>query len=467
MRHWISKLVRSFRSPAEVTVEVATDVAAPAARVASIDTAVENLESRRLFASSLAYGINANAISSSTYPEIVSMMKDTGTKSARLWMSINSWSQNETGIFKYVRKFADEGFDVMVTAVPKIGGSYETVKNYFNWASDKLGSSVDRWQIGNELDFDYGTSASGLGRYVDTVLAPAAAGLHANGEKVVSGAVSWNPEHVKTLVGEGMLNHVDFVGYHPYRNSVADLKLRVAQVKDYANGKPLVASEWNARGHENNKDTWNDAIKDFWPTIRDNFYAAYYFAAVKVNTLAGPAGVITSGGSANGEFYSTYKGLKNNFSSGGTVAPAKPAPALTPTPAKPTTPTAPVGVLPSATGKPAVGGFRIFDGRTGQVIKGYENVTSNTTIKLSSLANRQIQIRAMTSSNTQSVKFTFSGRAIRTENTAPYTVFGNSKNVATAWYTTGGSYSLSAQAYSADNANGTVGSKLSLVLKFI
>ncbi|HEX8322827.1 MAG TPA: hypothetical protein VF595_02835 [Tepidisphaeraceae bacterium] len=448
---------------------VSTDSATDSSSALAAGRPVENLEARRLFASSLAYGINANAISSSTYPEIVSMMRDTGTKTARLWMSINGWGHNETGIFKYIRRFANEGFDIMVTAVPKQGGSYETVKDYFNWASDKLGSSVDRWQIGNELDFDYGTSANGLGRYVDTVLAPAAAGLHANGEKVVSGAVSWNPEHIKTLVEQGMLNHVDFVGYHPYRNSVADLQKCVAQVKDYANGKPLIASEWNVRSHEGNKGEWNDAIKEYWPTIRDNFYAAYYFAAVKVGTRAGPAGVITNGGSPNGEFYSTYKGLKNNFSSGGAVAPTRPAPAPAPTPEPTPNVPAPVtnGNQPSATGKPSVGGFRIFDAVTGQVIKGYENVTTGQTIKLSSLANRKIQIRALTTSNTQSVKFTFSGRATRTENTAPYTVFGDSRNRETPWYATAGRFTLGATAYSADYAKGAAGAKLSLILNFV
>ena len=292
---------------------------------------------------------------------------------------------------------------------------------------------------------------------------PAAAGLHSAGEKVVSGAVSWNPDDIKKMVNAGMLNYVDFVGYHPYRNSVAQLKDAVSEVKSVINGKPLIATEWNVRGHEGNKGEWADAIKDYWPTIRDNFYAAYYFAANKVNTRAGPAGVITSSGSPNGEFYSTYKGLGGNFSGGGTVTPTTPTTPIDP----PTNPGTGVGNTPSSGAKPSIGSFRIFDTVTGQVIKGYENVTSGKTIKLSDLAHRQIQIRAMTSSNAKSVKFSFTGKATRTENNAPFTAFANSRGAETSWTAAKGSYTLKATAYSQQFTKGTAGVSLSLVLKFI
>ena len=139
MRTFFSNLVRSFRKT-EITQ-------APAAATMP----VEDLESRRLFASSLAYGINANAVTSSNYSKIVGMLRDTGTQSVRLWVNLNSYnSRSESGIFKYVRRFSSDGFDTTVTVVPSQGGaSYDSVRNSFAWLADKRGDSVDRWQAGN------------------------------------------------------------------------------------------------------------------------------------------------------------------------------------------------------------------------------------------------------------------------------------------------------------------------------
>ncbi|MDB5326157.1 MAG: hypothetical protein JWM57_1726 [Phycisphaerales bacterium] len=442
MRKWISKLVRSV-SPAAVEVSAAS---------------IENLEERRLCSGAYAYGINANSSSSTQFDQVVSMLRSTGTKSVRLWLGINSWSHSETGMFKYIRRYKAAGFDVTLSAVPSMKGSASTIESYFDWAAGALGGSVDRWAVGNEPDR---TQWSGnLDGYVNDLLKPASEGLHSHGEKVVSAGVSWNPDDEATMVRAGMLNYVDFVGYHPYAKTISQLATNVAEVKALAGGKPLVATEWNARGHEGNASDWNDAIKASWPTIRDNFYAAYYYAAVKSNTMAGAAGVLTSGGGQNGEFYSTYRSLGGNFSGSGTVTP----PVVTPPVVTPPV-TTPTGNVPSSTGKPSVGGFKIVDAITGATL--YSNVTSATTIKLSSLAHRQIQILASTSSNAQSVKFTFTGRATRTENSAPYTVFGNSQNVETPWYTTAGSYTLSATAYTADNALGTASTTLTLILKFV
>lgn len=447
MRKWFSKLSKAVRP------------AAPSAPVAVAQQ--EELEGRRLMSSSLAYGINTNSITASNYPNVVKMLRDTGTKTVRAWISISSFSKKETGVFKYIRKFKADGFDVMATvAFHKAHGDSETIRDYFNWIGEDLGGSVDRFQVGNEIDKDYGN----LTGYVTDVLRPAAAGLHSAGEKVVSGAVSWNPDDVHKMVNAGMLNYVDFVGYHPYRHSVNELKSAISEIKSFIGGKPLVASEWNVRGHEGNSGEWQSAIKEYWPTIRDNFYAAYYFAAIKINSMAGPSGVITSSGSQNGGFYSTYKSLGDNFNGGGTVTPTDP----TPTPTVPPVDNPGTGVnIPSSGSKPSVGSFRLFDGVTGQVIKGYENVTAGTTIKLSSLPHTKIQVRAMTSSNAKSVKFSFSGKATRTENNAPFTAFANSKGAEAAWQAVRGSYTLSAIAYNQQYAKGTASAKLSLVLKFV
>ena len=448
MRKWFTKLSKAVRP------------AAPS--VAPVTCQQEELEGRRLMSSSLAYGINANSITASNYPHVVKMLRDTGAKTVRAWVSIYSWDKKETGVFKYVRKFASDGFDVTASVVPhQKGGSSETIRDYFNWIGKTLGSSVGRFQVGNEIDKDMGN----LTGYVTDMLRPAAAGLHAAGEKVVSGAVSWNPDDVKKMANAGMLDYVDYVGYHPYRNSVAQLKSAIAEIRSFTN-KPLVATEWNVRGHEGNSGEWQQAIKEYWPTIRDNFYAAYYFAAIKINSMAGPSGVITKDGSQNGGFYSTFKSLGGNNGGGGTVTPTNPTTPTTPDDDDNETPTT-GGNTPSSSGKASIGSFRLFDGVTGKIIKGYENVTAGTTIKLSSLPHTKIQIRAMTSSNAKSVKFSFTGRGTRSENNAPFTAFANSKGAEAAWQAVKGSYTLSATAYTQQFLKGTAGTALALTLKFV
>ncbi|MGC4034077.1 MAG: hypothetical protein QM754_20540 [Tepidisphaeraceae bacterium] len=439
MRQLISKIVPNF-----VRRFAVKSAAAKAAPKSAIE-AVENLEERRLFASSLAYGINANAITSSNYGSIVKMLNDTGTKTVRIWLNLSSWStRSEAGIFKYIRKFSNDGFDTTVTVdPPKSASSDSAVTNAFKWLADDLGDYVDRWQVGNEVDKEF----SSLKNYVNDILKPAAAGLHAKGEKVISGSVSWDPEDVKTMVGYGMLNYVDMVGYHPYVKSVDQLKEVTAEVKDLANGKPIVATEWNVRGSEGDKSAWAEEIKDFWPTIRDNYYAAYYFAAVKVSTLAGPAAVLTSGGGQNGAFYTTYKSLKSNTSGGGSV----------------TGSTSGSTASTSAT-KPSVVSYTIYDS-AGKAISGYTNITSDTTVDLSKLGNRYIQIKASASSNTSSVKFAFTGRSTRTENTAPWEVFGSGSTAAN-WYASAGTYTLTATPYTSDNAAGTAGAAKTIKLTF-
>ena len=79
--------------------------------------------------------------------------------------------------------------------------------------------AVDRWEIGNEVDsanYFKGT----LKQYVSNFLKPASDELHVAGEKVVSAGVSWNPEDVKEMIGYGMLDMVDYVGFHPYARGV-------------------------------------------------------------------------------------------------------------------------------------------------------------------------------------------------------------------------------------------------------
>lgn len=411
---------------------------------------LEPLEGRQMLASAYAYGINVNKISSSTYSATVKMLRDTGTKSVRVWYGLKSYGERkEAGIVKYIRKLAADGFDVMVAIVPPSGkvGTPAEVTGLFNYLVKVPGltAAVDRWQIGNEPDHKTYWKGS-FAQYVTNFLAPAANVLHSKGEKVVSAGPSWNPADVKKMVDAGMLKYADYVGYHPYRSTLADLKKRVSEVKAIVKGKPLVASEWNIRGREGNTTSWNNGIKEFWPVIRDNFYAAYYYAAIKSTTMAGKAGVMNTNGSANGTFYSTYKSLGKNGSFSKVSADEGTAAAVV-----------------NASTKPVINAFKIIDGKTGATI--ISKVVKSQTIKLSTLPTKNIQIVALTGGETESVKFKFSGRGTHIENDAAYKTFAESGGAST-FNAKAGTFSITATAYGADDAAGVVGGSLSLSLTF-
>lgn len=417
--------------------------------------AFEPLEDRKLFASAYALGINANKIDKSTYDSVVQMLRDTGTKTVRVWYGFSSYdTRTEAGIFKYIRKFKNDGFDVMLAVVPQNGinpSSADKVKGLFNWlmTGANLRNYVDRWEVGNEPDRDdywKGTPTS----YVEKLLKPAAEVLRSYGEKVVSAGPSWNPEHVKQMVQAGMLDYVDYVGYHPYRNTVEDLKTRIAQVKSYANGKPLIASEWNIRGRESSsKSYWAEGVADFWPIIRDNFFAAYYYAAIVSGTMAGPAGLIYTSGSKNEPFYSTYKTFKSTLN-GGSSDPVDPAPSTGNT----------------ASSLPSVSAIQLWDANSDKVL--YSSITDGMTIDLAKLSSSQLGFTALTSSGTKSVRFTRDG-STRTEGISPFSMYGdqnNGKDILGRTFTTG-KFTFSVQAFSGSNATGTASTQRTFTLNFI
>ena len=411
---------------------------------------VDALEPRQMFAASgTDHGINVNNINASNYAPVVKMLRDTGTQNIRLWYGPRSWGERgDPWIMQYVRKFAKDGFDITLTvAAPKgaVGSSAQVTGLFQHLVSlPGIKSAVDRWQVGNEPDHAQYWRGS-LPQYVNSFLAPASSVLRGAGEPVISAGPSWNPDDIKTMVNAGMLKYCDYVGYHPYRSTVADLKLRLSQVKALVGSKPLVASEWNIRGRTGDA-SWAAGIREFWPVIKANFQSAYFFCAVRNESLAGKSGVLTASGAPNGVFYSTWKGLKNDNSTGGLV------PASTGT-------TGSNGVTTGA--KAYVGGFKIVNATTGRTLTGLGNVTSSQTIKLSSLSTRNIQIVALANSSTSSVKFGFSGQSSRIENNADFKAFANS------WAARVGSFNLSTSSYSSDNARGTLGNTLGLTLKFV
>jgi hypothetical protein len=427
-----------------------------------VKSSVEQLEERKMFASDLALGINANNLWLSNYDQAVKLYRDTGTNAVRLWCTIEDYnSRSEGGVFKFAKKLHNDGFDVTLTLSPRNGkmpASAQQVKDYVNFVASWPGmrESVDRWEIGNEPDHDQYWQGS-LTQYVNNFLKPASEVLRGMGEKVVSAGPSWNPADVQTMIDAGMLKYVDYVGYHPYRNSVAELKRDVAKVKDMVGSKPLVATEWNARGSEGDKVAWAAKIESYWPTIRDNFEIAHYFATFKVNSMAGPAGLINPDGSKNTLFYNVYDSFEHTMNGGGgTVGGSNGGSTNNPAPAP----------TPTNSVKPAVTTVSLIDANTDSAVSGYSTVNSGETIDLAKFSTRSLNFLAKGNSNTDSVKFTFNGKT-RIETNEPWAAFGDDQGDMRGQALAPGTYTLTTQAFSGDNATGTAGSVQTFTLNVI
>lgn len=305
--------------------------------------AFESLEVRRVFASAHPVAINFvdEALFEENFAISLAYAKSLGVKAVRLWVGIdtlaerpNAWDPvypygshtlgeadgdpriNSIGlVMKRAFRLHDEGMSVMLLVNDRQADapeSAEAVRGFFRHMMDSpeyVGGSrtlkevVDYWEIGNEVDSAayWQPSASGkelgIQRYVKEYLIPAANELKTGAnETVVSAGVSWNPADLETLLAAmktaGMLNLVDYAGYHPCGscdptvssvNQVAE-RTAAAMVVGRKYGKELVATEWSIRGFGNtgaNDAKWAAALEEVYrDTILPNYHVAYYFALI-------------------------------------------------------------------------------------------------------------------------------------------------------------------------------------------
>lgn len=106
-------------------------------------------------------------------------------------------------------------------------------------------------------------------------------------------------------------------------------------------------------------------------------------------------------------------------------------------------------------------GLALFDINTGQPIPGYNPISNGATINLASLPN-MFNLEAITSGMLESIQFNVNG-ATNLQNDAPY----RSPEDTTAWSVNLGGYSISATAFSQDNASGIVCDTRSLTINFV
>jgi hypothetical protein len=108
---------------------------------------------------------------------------------------------------------------------------------------------------------------------------------------------------------------------------------------------------------------------------------------------------------------------------------------------------------------PAVKALQLQDARTGRVIRGYENITAATKIRLSKLPTRSLRIAAVTSSTTGSVQFVTFGKS-STQNERPF-------RSDTFQASRGKKLFVQATAYDDDNLSGAKGNTLGFTIRFV
>jgi hypothetical protein len=115
----------------------------------------------------------------------------------------------------------------------------------------------------------------------------------------------------------------------------------------------------------------------------------------------------------------------------------------------------------------AVVSFTLINAEANQPLAGYGPLPNGTTLDLSALPTRQLNIRADTSPATVgSVRFALDGSAnFRTESSAPYALAGDTGGDYASWTPTLGPHTLKATPYSGGGATGTAGTALTITFE--
>lgn len=115
---------------------------------------------------------------------------------------------------------------------------------------------------------------------------------------------------------------------------------------------------------------------------------------------------------------------------------------------------------------PVVESFTLINADTNQPIPGYENMTTDQTIDLTSLPTQNLNLRADVSGAVKSVMFELNGRKHRIENQAPYALYGDRRGDYFVWSPSAGAYTVEATPFTKNRARGDAGVSLEITLTF-
>lgn len=253
-------------------------------------------------------------------PKAIPVLKDLGVKWVRVWTNVDWSQQEETDSFQLARDLKEAGFKVVMCFQQDQVPTYKAVKAYFDWAQtvDGMKAAVDVWEILNELNVKKYWSGTATD-YVSRVLKPAWDSLHPQGEQVLGGAFTAYQDGGNTKLGTsfsqdyveaGYLDYVDYVGSHPYTETIPELKTHLQQVKAIYGSKPILATEWNFKP-QSNDETWKAMLDEVRPYLAEQVDVAFYYRLLASRDGLWPGVVRSESDSASyppvEPFYTMYK----------------------------------------------------------------------------------------------------------------------------------------------------------------
>ncbi len=263
----------------------------------------------------------------------VPKLNDLGVKWVRVWVDVKNWSNpsdpfNQSGAFQRAIDLKNAGFSVIAEfnshngAVP----TYSQAKAYFDWVQTVPGlkNAVDIWEILNELNLTKYWAGTPE-QYVNGPLKAAWDSIRTPSggtEKILGGSWTawqnnkWSTEITKTYIDAGYLNYVDYAGFHPYVNTVGELKSIMKSAKTLFGSKPIILSEWNYK-QKSDHSAWKRELDRARAWLYDNGVSiACYYRFLGTSAEGGWPGVVQTDGSGNyvnvSTFYNMYKFFPRN-----------------------------------------------------------------------------------------------------------------------------------------------------------
>jgi hypothetical protein len=193
------------------------------------------------------------------------------------------------------------------------------------------------------------------------------------------------------------------------------------------------------------------------------------FQASYSGTNAAPTNFAINGAQCNGSGGGTLPTATGTAPANTATATAPATTATATAPASTSTATAPAttATATAPAGTPVAGlavrSLTLINTETNQPIAGFDPIPANATLDLAKLPTRKLSIRANVSGRAGSVQFTLNGQALRTENTAPYAINGDTGGKFIAWTPPVGQHTLIVTPYTARGAAGNAGAALTLM----
>ena len=252
-------------------------------------------------------GINVNT--SQDASKVIPILKEMNIKGVRIYLGMKTWNHRGNGQdFLQAKKYRNAGIRVMMQVGTEDVPTETQARGLFRWMKTKEGfSSVNMFQIGNEPNH-YKSFHGSLNDYM-RVLKTAWQELHPTGAKIVGAGPTYDVQACRELKALGYLKYVDYAAFHPYGNSTAQIVDRLKGAREVFSSKPLMVTEWNVRGKSNYTE-WANEIKKARREINKYCDAAFYFCLQKANTMAGPAGIMTTSWKPNYPFYQAVKSFQ-------------------------------------------------------------------------------------------------------------------------------------------------------------